>query len=457
MKAFEFSQRHLELAERDTQAVLGWRYEPKIIFDRGEGVFIIDVDGNRYYDMTSGMMCMVLGHSHPELTDTIRSQAGRLVHHSSWYTNPWAIEFAELVASTLPDNLKVVNFAVTGSEANEVAMRMALGVTKRFEILSVVRGLHGGTLAAEAMTTVGGARRRGLGPFTIPAKANVIIPPFYYRAPVGSQDEWDDISLRLTEEMIAHATSQEVAGVLAETMMVAGGMIVPSRKWMRGLRAIADRWGALLILDEAQLAPGRTGKMWGFEHYDITPDIVTFAKGMSAGMPVCGAVTSPDIAERARGHAGIPWAGTYPQDPLHCAVALKQLQIVLRDDLVARAEAMGVALRSHLETLQREFECIGDVRGAGLYQLLDIVKDRKSKTPDHGMAERIRYFAALEGVIVIVVKNFIRFCPPSIVTETELDDVAGRLRRALGRARDAEAMPATALRSSSLAADLPVA
>ena len=169
---------------RDAASVLGWRYEPRIIFNKGKGVILTDVDGNDYFDMSSGMMSLPLGHSHPELTEEIKEQADRFVHQSSWYSNPWAIEFAELIASTLPGDLKLVNFAVTGSEANEIAMRMALGIAGKFEICTVVRGLHGGSLAAEAMTTVGGARKRGLGPLSVPARSNCIIPPFYYRAPV---------------------------------------------------------------------------------------------------------------------------------------------------------------------------------------------------------------------------------------------------------------------------------
>lgn len=452
-KDFHFSAKHRDLMARDDRFVLGWRYQPKIIFDRGLGVKIIDVDGNEYIDMTSGMMCMVLGHSHPELTETMREQAGRFVHQSSWYTNPPAIEFAELIASTLPNNLSVVNFAVTGSEANEVAMRMALGTTGKFDIVSMVRGLHGGSLAAEAVTSVGGARKRGLGPLTIPARANLILPPLYYRAPVDGEEEWDRISLDLTEQLIEHSTSQQVAGIIIETIAVAGGMIVPSNRWLKGIRKIADRWGALLIFDEAQLAPGRTGKMWGFEHYDVTPDIVTFAKGMSAGLPVCGAITTPEIAERSRDKLGIPWSGTYPQDPLHCAVAMKQLQIVIRDKLVARAEKLGAVMAARLAKLHQQYDAIGDVRGKGLYRMLDIVSDRKTKAPDYEMAERIRYFAALEGLICIAVKNFIRLCPPLIMSEAELDDALGRLEIAIRRARDDKSVRTDLSRSSSLAAN----
>jgi 2,2-dialkylglycine decarboxylase (pyruvate) len=453
MKDFSFSARHRDLMARDEESVMGWRYEPRIMFERGRGVMIIDVDGNEYIDATAGMMCMSLGHSHPELTETIREQAGRLVHTSSWYSNEPSIEFAELIGSTLPGNLKVVNFAVTGSEANEIAMRMALAVTRKFDIVTVVRGLHGGSLAAEAMTTVAGPRRKGLGPFMMPAKANCIIPPFSFRAPPGCEENWDETSRKISEEMIEHTTSQEIAGILSETMMVAGGMIVPSNEWMKWLRKTADKWGALLILDEAQLAPGRTGKLWGFQNYDVTPDIVTFAKGMTAGMAICGAVTTPEIAEKSKGHAGLPWSGTYPHDPLPAAVALKQLQIVLRDKLVERAAALGKHMRPLLDRLKDDFEPVGDVRGMALYQMLDIVTDRKSRKPDFAMAERIRYYAALEGVIIICVKNFIRICPPLIITEAQIDDMVGRIRKAITRAQADTGRKVDFKQSSSLAAE----
>ncbi|MFQ5619160.1 MAG: aspartate aminotransferase family protein [Rhodospirillales bacterium] len=450
---FTFSNRHLDLMGRDAESVLGWRYQPRIIFCRGRGVLITDVDGNDYYDMSSGMMSLVLGHSHPELTETIREQAERFVHESSWYSNPWAIEFAELIGSTLPGDLSVVNFAVTGSEANEVAMRMAISATGRFDIVSVIRGLHGGSLAVEALTTVGGGRRRGLGPLMIPAKANAILPPFCYRCPVNLEYPSCDVAcLGSSEDLLEHLTSKDVAAIMAEPMMVAGGMIVPPAEWLPRLKEMAARWGGLLVLDEAQLAPGRTGALWGFEHSDVAPDIVTFAKGMTAGMAICGAVTTPEIAERAAGNLGVPWSGTYPGDPLPAAVALKSLQIVLRDNLTGRARDLGGFLRRRLDGLRDRFDCIGDVRGRGLYQMLDIVTGKDAKTPDPAMAERIRYNAMLAGAAFICVKNFIRVCPPLIITEAQLDDVIGRLETAIERSVEGHPGDIDFTASSSLAA-----
>lgn len=157
-------------------------------------------------------MCLPLGHGHEELTETVREQAGRFLHENSWYTNPQLIAFAEALTATLPDGLDVVNFTVTGSEANEVAMRMALGASGKHDNISVIRGLHGGSLAVEGLTSIGGARRRNLGPLLPPANAPAII---------------------------------------AETIMVAGGMILPPKEWLPGLKDLATRHGAFLVLDEA--------------------------------------------------------------------------------------------------------------------------------------------------------------------------------------------------------------
>ena len=452
-KAFSFSKKHELLMENDSKFISGWRYEPPILFERGDGVKIFDVDGNAYYDLSSGMMSLPLGHAHPELCETIKDMADKFHHQSSWYSNPWAVELAELIVSTLPGDLNIINYAVTGSEANEIAMRMALGYTGGFDICSVMRGLHGGSLAAEAVTSVGGGRKRGLGPLSFPAKSNCIIAPFYYRAPVKDNDEWDRISLHLTRELIEYTTSQEVAGIILEPMMVPGGMIVPSKNWIKGIREIADEWNALLIFDEMQLAPSRTGKMWGFEHFEVQPDIVTFGKGISAGFSICGTVASQEIVDKCTGNKGLPWAGTYSNDPLPAAVALKQLQIVIRENLTGHSSKVGDHLEQKLFNLKNNFECIGDVRGHGLYRMLDIVVDKKSRSANPELAERIRREAVKEGIVMIAVKNYMRICPPLIVNEDEIDDIVGRLEKAIRTAISDQSEKIDFSSSSSLAAN----
>jgi 2,2-dialkylglycine decarboxylase (pyruvate) len=456
---FRFSNTHTDFQARDAKVVFGWRYSPRIIFKAAKGTKLIDMDDNEYYDLTSGMMCMVLGHSHPELTEVLREMAGTFLHQSSWYSNPWAVEFAERLGETTPGDLKVVNFAVTGSEANEIAMRMALAATGKYDIVSMIRGLHGGSLAVEALTSVGGNRRKNLGPLMFPAKANALLPPYCYRCPVNNTYPGCDIAcLKSSEEMLEFVTSQNIAGIMAETIPVPGGMIVPPKEWLPRLAALAKRWGALLILDECQLAPARTGKMWAMQHYGVTPDVVTFGKGLSAGLAICGTITTPQIAEQVRGNAGLPWAGTYSSDPLASAVALKQLDIVLRDKLDERAERLGHVAEAELLTLKKKYACIGDVRGKGLYRMLDIVKDQESRTPDPIMAERIRHNCAREGVIGISVKHYFRFAPPLIVTEAEIKDIVGRLDIAIKRAMDGFPKEVDVRESSSLSiGDRPIA
>ena len=348
---------------------------------------------------------------------------------------------------------------MTGSEANEIAMRMALAATGKYDIVSMIRGLHGGSLAVEALTSVGGNRRKSLGPLMFPAKANVLLPPYCYRCPINLSYPGCDVAcLKSSEEMLEFVTSQNIAAIMVETIPVPGGMIVPPPEWLSRLADVAKRWGALLILDECQLAPARTGKMWAMEHYSVVPDIVTFGKGLSAGLAICGTITTTEIAERTRGNCGLPWGGTYSADPMPAAVALKQLDIVLRDRLDERAALLGDFAERQLVTLQQKYECVGDIRGKGLYRMLDIVKDRTTKQADPVMAERIRYNAALEGVIGIAVKHYFRFAPPLIVTEAEIQDIVGRLDVAIRRAMDGFPREVDVRELSSLSiGDLPIA
>ena len=349
-----------------------------------------------------------------------------------------------------------MNFAVTGSEANEIAMRMALGVTGRYDIVSVIRGLHGGSLAAEAVTSVGGGRKAHLGPLMMPSHRNAIYAPLCYRCPINLEYPGCNVAcLDRSEELMEHITSRNLALIMAETIPVAGGMVMPPPEWLPRLRELADRWGALLMLDEAQLAPAKTGSIWAFEQYDVMPDIVSFAKGMTAGMGIAGTVTTPEIAEKARGTAGLPWGGTYSGDPLPAAVALKQLQVVLRDNLAERAATMGARLRVGLEAIARKYDVVGEVRGTGLYYLLDIVETSENRRPDPAMAERIRYNALLEGLVTIAVKNFIRVCPALIITEAEIDEALHRLETAVQRSVEGFPRDLDYASSSSLAARPP--
>ena len=298
-KKFRFSNIHTDFQARDAKSCSVGATQPPHHLQGGKGMKLIDMDNNEYYDMSSGMMCMVLGHSHPELTEVIREMAGTFLHQSSWYSNPWTVEFAERLGETCPGQAQggELRRHRLGSQRD----RHAHGARLHRQVRHRVDGAR----PARRQPRGGGADQRRRQPAqgpraaAAPAKSNALQPPYCYRCPVNLTYPSCDIACqKFSEEMLEFTTSQNIAGIMVETIPVPGGMIVPPPEWLPRLAAMAKRWGALLILDECQLAPARTGKMWAMEHYGVTPDIVTWGKGLSAGLAICGTITTEEIAEQ---------------------------------------------------------------------------------------------------------------------------------------------------------------
>ena len=426
-----------EWIERDRKVVLGWRHRPQVIFERGSGLRLWDVDGNEYLDFVSGHISLLLGHNHPALLEALSAQAQDLWHHYKYFAARPVIEFAELLAEALPGDLGVTNFTAVGSESNEVAMRIARAVTKRFDFVSVIRGLHGGTFGVEGLNSIGGKRKRGLGPMLSPSRANAILTPSCYRCPINLTYPSCNIAcLDVSDELIERTTTGEVAAIFAETILGTGGMIVPPPGWLAKLKALAEKWGALLILDEVQVSPAKTGKLWCFEHEGVIPDVLTLGKGIGAGTPIGATVTTPDLAEQARGQCGVPWAGTYAGDSLYAAVARRQLEILIEQDLSGRAAVMGERLLAGLREIQSRYELIGDVRGRGLYVGVEVVKDRVTKEPDNAAAHRVRWNAMEEGLLVTASDNVVKMFPALVISEAEIEEGLAKLERAVRRAQE---------------------
>lgn len=436
-----------EWIDRDRRRVLGWRHYPQVVFERGQGLRLTDVDGKEYLDFVSGHFTLPLGHNHPALREALLEQADQLWIHYKYFAARQVIELAEYLAETLPGDLNVTNFAAVGSEANEVAMRIARGANHGFDFVAVIQGLYGGTFGVESLNSIGGERKRGLGPMLMPSAVQAILPPYCYRCPLGYESadgvpccqKTDFACLKASDEFIERFSTGEVVAIVAETIMNAGGLIVPPEGWLPRLKKLAEKWGALLVLDEIPVAPAKSGCLWAFENFDVMPDIVTFGKGFGAGLPIGGAVTTPEIAERARaGHTGVPWAGTFAGDPLAAAVALRQLQILVKENYAARAAKLGDYLMQQLRRQQEHFEIIGDVRGLGLLVGIEIVKDRKTKQPDGQMMHRIRWNALEEGLLVAGGTNVLKMLPALIVSPAEIDEAIEKLGRAIRRALEGE-------------------
>lgn len=426
------------LREREDKHLLAWHHQPRIVFKQGSGVRMWDVDGRAYLDFASGHINLLLGHNHPELVQALVEQASKLWTHYKYYTTDATIEFSERLAESLPDGLDVLNFTTTGSEANEVAMRLARGATGRFDLVSVIQGLHGGTFAVESLTSIGGPRKRGLGPMLMPARANAVLAPYCYRCPINLKYPSCNIAcLDVSDEMIERTTTGEVAAIFAETIMGSGGMIVPPDGWLPKIKRLAQKWGALLVLDEVQVSPAKTGVLWCFEQFGAQPDILTLGKATGGGMSIGAAVTSREIADRAKeSGCGIPWGSTFVGEALDAAVARRQLEILIRDGFAKRAARLGEHFMKRLNELKERYDVVGDVRGRGLYVGVEIVSDKVGKAKNNPLMQRIRYNAIDNGLLIGGSGNVLMIFPALIITEAELDEGVAILERAIRLALD---------------------
>ena len=213
---------------RDDAAILGWRHLPRVVFERGQGLRLWDVDGREYLDFVSGHISLLLGHNHPELREVLIEQSAKLWHHYKYFAATPVIEFAETLKAALPEGLDVINFAAVGSEANEIALRVARGVTKAFDVVAVIGGLYGGTLTVEGLNSIGGPRKRHLGPLLNPARTSTILTPDCYRCPIGLKYPSCDIEcVKASEELTDRVSTGDVAAIITESILGAGGMWLP--------------------------------------------------------------------------------------------------------------------------------------------------------------------------------------------------------------------------------------
>lgn len=401
------------------------RYGPvfeRRVIDRAEGSFVIDTEGNRILDFTSGQMSAVLGHSHPEIVRTIRDQIGRLDHLFSGMLSRPVVDLCKRLGSLAP-GLEKVMLLSTGGESNEAAIRLAKCVTGKHEIVAFSKSWHGMTGAAASATY--SAARKGYGPAAVGAFA--IPAPHAFRPRFTHADGSLDWQTELDDAfaLIDSQSTGSLAAFIAEPILSSGGIIELPLGYLAALKRKCEEREMLLILDEAQTGIGRTGDMFAFQRDGVTPDILTLSKTLGAGLPLAAVLTSREIEEKAY-QKGFIFLTTHVSDPLPAAVGLTVLDVLEREGLMARARTAGQRLRTGLEALRQRYECIGDVRGRGLLLGLEIVTDRASKTPDHGMGDRIGAEAMARGLSMNIVKvpamgAVFRIAPPLTATDAEID------------------------------------
>jgi 2,2-dialkylglycine decarboxylase (pyruvate) len=355
------------------------RYSPAFaptIVERAEGSTLHTADGRRLLDFTSGQMSAILGHSHPAIVATLREAAGTLDHLFSGMLSRPVVELSRRLAENLPDPLEKVLLLTTGSESNEAALRLAKLVTGRHEVVSFSRSWHGMTLGAAGATYA--AARHGSGP-QAPGNFALPTPDTYRPNAVGPDGELDwRLGLDLGFELIDAQSSGSLAACLVEPILSAAGIVVPPPGYLAALRDKCRERGMLLIFDEAQTGLGRTGEWYAFEHDGVVPDILTLSKTLGAGLPLAAVVTSAEI-EAAAHERGFLFYTTHVSDPLVAAVGTTVLDVLERENLVARAGENGALLHDCLKALGDRHPVVGDVRGRGMLQGLELVLDRETK------------------------------------------------------------------------------
>lgn len=397
-------------------------FTPRII-ERAAGSYVYDSDGNAILDFTSGQMSAVLGHSHPDIVKTVTDSISSLAHVFSGMLSRPVVTLATRLADSLPDNLSRMLLLTTGAESNEAAIKMAKMYTGKYEIVSFDRSWHGMTSGAAAATFSAG--RRGYGP-VLPG--NLTLPtPNAYRSPFRNADgsyDWES-ELDYGFAAVDAQSTGSLAACLVEPILSSGGVVELPLGYLARLKEMCAARGMLLIVDEAQTGLGRTGTMYAVERDGVAPDILTLSKTLGAGLPVAAVMTGDDI-ERVCAERGFLFYTTHASDPLAAAVAFTVLDVIERDGLVERAAKLGDRLRDRLVDLQGRYDVVGDVRGRGLLQGIELVTGKSTRTPADALGAAITSACLERGLHMNIVQlpgmgGIFRIAPPLTISEADLD------------------------------------
>jgi adenosylmethionine-8-amino-7-oxononanoate aminotransferase len=409
------------------------------IFDKAQGSTLWDINGKSYLDGISGLWVVNVGHGRQEIAEVMGEQAKKLAYVSSvQYTSEPTARLADKIAEITPGDLSRVYFCSGGSEAVETAIKIAKqvqamrGFPRRYKIIARRGSYHGMTHGAMSLTAA--REEKFFGPFMY--GVSYAPAPNRYRNDFELEGEAGDImAAKFIEQEIISQGAETVAAVIGEPISSAAGVHVPSPKYWQMLRDICDRHGVLLIADEVINGFGRTGTMFACEQMGITPDIMTVAKGLTSGyVPMGAAIAGPKVFEVFESQKDVPMGHllTFGGHPVAAVAALKNLEIMEQEGLVKKGAEMGVYLKEQLEEL-RNHPSVGDVRGIGLLQAIEVVKNKEQKTP---FAKNDKFCKALgekmlaKGLITRA-QNVVHFAPPLVVTKEEIDRIVAITDEAL--------------------------
>lgn len=400
-----------------------------IIWESARGARVRDINGRELIDFTSGVLVTNTGHAHPRVVNAIRDQAGRLLN---CYDAPHPTRgiVARRLVEAAGSPFDAAALLTTGAEAIDAAVKAARAYTKRYEVVSFSEAFHGKTLGALSLSGMPGTRR-GVGPVM---PGSIVVPyPTCYRCPIErTYPECHIACFAVAEEMIRINSIGQIAAVIAEPYLGAGGAYVPPLEFWPRVQCFAQRNGALSILDEVQASFGRTGSFYAFQQLNIVPNLLVVAKGIASGFPMSAVISQKEILNAlAPGVLGT----TYGGNPLACAACLATLDVLEEEKLPARANRLGRHALDRMRAWIGSISGVGDVRGVGLSFGIDLVQSLESREPDGNRALEVLMAAGQAGVLVLPPAgsggNVVRLAPPLVISEEDLDLGLERLEKAL--------------------------
>ena len=422
----------LELARKysfrsriDTNSVSG----PIMVWGRGS--VVRDVNGKEYLDFNSGQMCGALGHNHPRIIQALAESSETLIHSHMSMFNDREIILAARLAEITPNGMDRSMFLTSGSDSNEAAMAIAKRYTGGYEIASPAVSFHGMNDSTRAVTFSGW--HEGYGPYA-PGHYPILAPYEYRCTHCKDRGGCDYTCLNTSFDLLDAQADGQLAGVITEPLFSAGGVIDLPEGWLRELKRKCEERGALLIVDEAQTGLAKLGSMWGFEHEGVIPDIFTISKHFGGGVAISAAITTDEIEEKVSA-SGLVVGHSQSNDPMPCNVGIASIDIILEEMLVDVSKRIGAYWREHLERLAMKHEVIGDVRGRGLLQGIELVTNRQTREPAYEQGRSIGRWCLDNGLILSVRRqgSVFRFVPPFTTTEAQLDQAAEILDQAITR------------------------
>lgn len=405
-------------------------YTEPLPLDHGEGLYVWDVEGKRYLDFFGGILTTSVGHNHPKVVERIREQAGKLLHSSTLYPNANHVNLAEKLAQITPGDLQTSFFTNSGSEANEKAIMLAQTYTDNREVIALRHAYSGGT--ALTMSVTGQSTWR-LGKSFSPDIKHAI-NPYCYRCPLKlSYPSCGVACAQDVEEVIRTTTIGRIAAFMAEPIQGVGGFITPPPEYFKIVTEIARHYGGVFICDEVQTGFGRTGSHWfGISHWDVEPEIMTMAKGIANGMPMGNTITTAAIAQTMAGK-GLSLS-TFGGNPVSTAASLATIETIEEEANPQHSQVMGDYLRAGLDKLWEKYPLIGEVRGKGLMQGVEVVLDRQTKEPAPKAVNQIFEATRERGLLIGkggLYSNVIRIAPPLTATKEHIDEALLILDHAL--------------------------